>query len=117
MIKVYFDGYCALCQRSVQFIEKFGEANQFQMISQQSKEGRAFMQSEIVVNSGDDSLWIQSHGQSLNKSSAAFEIAAHLVKPYRWIRYFAVLPSGLSDWLYDLIANNRYGIFGKVSHE
>ena len=117
MIKVYFDGYCALCLRSIQFIKKFGEADRFQMISQQSKEGKTFMQSEIVRNSGDDSLWIQSQGIPLNKSSAAFEIAAHLHRPFRWIRFFSFLPTKLSDWLYDLIANNRYGLFGKAAHE
>jgi len=117
MIKIYFDGYCALCLRSIQLIEKFGEAGQFQMISQQSEAGQAFMQSKIVLNSGDDSLWIQSQGNTLNKSSAAFEIARHFRKPYRWIRIFAFLPNRITDWLYDLIANNRYGLFGKVVHD
>jgi predicted DCC family thiol-disulfide oxidoreductase YuxK len=47
------------------------------------------------------------------KSGAVLEILHDLGCIWRLSMIFKVLPKSLLDWLYDLIARNRYGWFGK----
>jgi len=50
------------------------------------------------------------------KSEAIIEISKLL---FGWPRLFiviSILPNGFRNWFYDIIANNRYTIFGKKEH-
>jgi predicted DCC family thiol-disulfide oxidoreductase YuxK len=52
-------------------------------------------------------------GQALQKSAAILALLDRLPAPWRWGRIIAVLPRGFRDRAYDLLANNRYRLFGK----
>jgi len=60
-----------------------------------------------------DSLIFIENDQAYIKSEAAFKISKHLIYPWKIIYHFRYLPKGLCDWVYDLIAKNRYSWFGK----
>ena len=47
------------------------------------------------------------------KSEAAFEIISKLGFPWSIVSIFRIVPRGLSNWLYDRVALNRYRLFGK----
>ena len=47
------------------------------------------------------------------KSDAAIRVAELLGWPYRLARVARLLPSGVRDSLYDIVAANRYAWFGR----
>ena len=53
------------------------------------------------------------NGQAFTRSAAAIEIAARLELPWNLLTVFQAVPEPLRDMIYDLIAQNRYQLFGK----
>lgn len=47
------------------------------------------------------------------KSDAAIRIAAQLGQPYKLATIFSIIPRGMRNWVYDLVARNRYRWFGR----
>jgi predicted DCC family thiol-disulfide oxidoreductase YuxK len=45
---------------------------------------------------------------ALTRSRAALFVAARLSRPWRWLRVLGVLPAGLLDRAYDLVARHRH---------
>ena len=52
-------------------------------------------------------------GRAYVKSTAVLRIARYLRWPWPLLCLGLALPETLRDWLYDLIASNRYRLFGK----
>lgn len=53
-------------------------------------------------------------GRSISlKSDAALRVASYLKWPWSWGRAAMILPRGLRDFAYDVIARNRYRWFGR----
>ena len=48
------------------------------------------------------------------KSAAIFRIAPYLKFPYNKLNIFSFLPLTFTDFVYNLVASNRYYIFGKT---
>lgn len=58
------------------------------------------------------SIILLDNGKVYNKSSAVLRIAKQL--KFFWALYFfIIIPKFIRDWLYDLVAKNRYNIGGK----
>jgi predicted DCC family thiol-disulfide oxidoreductase YuxK len=49
----------------------------------------------------------------LTKSDAALFVARELGWPWKAMRVLALVPKGLRDRTYDLVARRRYGMFGR----
>jgi predicted DCC family thiol-disulfide oxidoreductase YuxK len=47
------------------------------------------------------------------KSEAFFRIINQMGGNFRLLLFFRVFPKKLTDWVYDVIARNRYNWFGK----
>jgi predicted DCC family thiol-disulfide oxidoreductase YuxK len=52
-------------------------------------------------------------GKFYERSDAALKIATHLPQPWPMLRICRIFPRAFCDWVYDLIAKNRYRMFGK----
>jgi predicted DCC family thiol-disulfide oxidoreductase YuxK len=52
----------------------------------------------------------------LTKARAALFVICALGWPWKMAGLFGVLPTGLLDRLYDLVARNRYRAFGRREH-
>ena len=48
------------------------------------------------------------------KSDAVFEALKQSKGRKRWLSYLRLIPKGLRDFVYDIIARNRYKWFGKT---
>lgn len=53
-------------------------------------------------------------GRPFLRSEAAMRLARHLRAPWRWLALTRVVPRFARDWVYDLIARNRYRWFGRT---
>jgi predicted DCC family thiol-disulfide oxidoreductase YuxK len=52
----------------------------------------------------------------LTKARAVLFAISALGWPWKIAGVFGILPTALLDWLYDLVARNRYRVFGRRDH-
>jgi predicted DCC family thiol-disulfide oxidoreductase YuxK len=100
---ILYDGVCGLCNRFVQFVLKRDRQGRFRLAALQSNFAR-------------DTL--RRHGQPnerlLARNDAATAVLEELGGVWRtWAKLLDLLPKGFRDWRYNLVARNRYRIFGK----
>ena len=113
-----YDGVCGLCNRLVQFILKRDSRDRFRFASLQSTFGQTILKRHgadpldldtfyVVLDYGSPSerLLARSNGvvYALTTLGGIWKIAA----------VGEVLPKSVCDGLYNLVARNRYRIFGK----
>lgn len=115
---VLYDGVCGLCNRLLQFVLARDRRRVFNFAPLQSPTGRT-----VVERSGynaDDvaSFCVFANYRSpeavlLTKGRAALFVARALGWPWKAAGLFGVLPTALLDRLYDVVARNRYRVFGR----
>lgn len=113
---ILFDGRCGLCTRSVQFILKRDRDARFRFAPLESAAAaRACTRIGAPTPQAvePDSIIVIADGQALERSDAALSIAARLPFPWPILTVFRVVPRRLRDWLYGIIARNRYRWFGR----
>lgn len=111
---VLFDGVCNLCHNAVQFIIKRDPKDKFVFASLDSEIGKKLLsERHIDRNQVDSIVLIIPDDAYFIKSDAALEISKSLSGFYSIFSYFLFLPQGFRDFIYDIIAKNRYRIFGK----
>jgi predicted DCC family thiol-disulfide oxidoreductase YuxK len=110
---VLFDGVCNLCTASVQFIIKRDPHKHFRFASLQSAVGQKLLQHCHVPAETFDTIVLVEDGQCYTKSTAALKIAKHLQGWWPLLAVLLLIPRRLRDFGYNLIAQNRYTLFGK----
>jgi predicted DCC family thiol-disulfide oxidoreductase YuxK len=60
-----------------------------------------------------NSVILVQHGKAYQKSNAALEIAKHLSGLWPALYIFKLIPRVIRDRVYDIIAKNRYQLFGR----
>lgn len=110
---VLFDGVCNFCDSSVQFIIKRDPDGYYQFANLQSEYGRALLRKYKLPEDKLDSIILWEQGKLYRKSSAALRIAINLTGLWPFAGFLLLIPSFIRNFFYDLIAGNRYRIFGK----
>ncbi len=113
---ILFDGICNFCNYWVNFILARDKKDQFRFATLQSQKGQEILLKLNLPQNNFDSLIFISGNEFKKKSLAVFEIAKTLGGSVRLINFFRFLPPTFTDFIYDLIAENRYKIFGKRNH-
>jgi predicted DCC family thiol-disulfide oxidoreductase YuxK len=109
---IFFDGLCILCNRSVDFLLRKDHKKLFKFASLQSDYAKTFpVQAfrKITI----DSVIFYDEGKVYIKSSAVLKIASYLGFPYFVFAIFRIIPVSIRDGIYDYIARNRSGWFGR----
>ena len=111
---IVFDGICNLCNASVQLVIKNDKKNIFLFAPLQGQTAKDIISNYNIDTSKVDSilLYIPEKGLFL-KSTAALKIAYSLGFAWNLLSFFIIIPVFIRDWIYDLIAKNRYKWFGK----
>ena len=111
---ILFDGVCNLCNGTVQWIIRRDAKDVFRFASLQSEVGQELTRSRQIDTDRVDSIILIDPGVAYYiKSDAALEIARDL-KGYSILpTLFGWIPKGIRDGIYDMVARNRYRIFGK----
>jgi predicted DCC family thiol-disulfide oxidoreductase YuxK len=113
---VLFDGRCGLCTRSVQFILKRDRDARFRFAPLESAAAAracARIGAPTPQAVEPDSIIVITDGRALERSDAALAIAARLPFPWPMFAVLRVVPRGLRDWAYGIVARNRYRWFGR----
>ena len=110
---VLFDGICNLCNASVRFISKHDKNSKIHFASLQSETAKQLLVNKAIDTKKIDSIIFISDEKIFFKSNAAIEIAKMLDGFPNYLKYFQFIPRAIRDIVYDLIAKNRYRLFGK----
>src|SRR5688500_5258714 len=111
---VLFDGVCNLCSGSVQFIIKRDVKGAFKFASLQSSFGQQQLGYFKLDKNLMHSIILLQGDQFFQRSDAALEIARQLSGAWSVLYIFKIVPRFLRDGIYNVIANNRYRLFGKM---
>ena len=115
---VLYDGECALCDGIVQFVLPRDRRHLFDFASLQSDVARAVL-APMGIDAGDlNTLWVlvDYRGpapRALSKGRGALFVIAALGWPWRIAGVFRAIPRRILDGAYDLVARNRYRLFGQ----
>jgi predicted DCC family thiol-disulfide oxidoreductase YuxK len=110
---ILFDGVCNFCNYWVNFIIDRDKQNVFKFAALQSEKGKALIDKFDLPKDDFDSFILISENKVYKKSAAAFEILKFLKGAIQIMYHLRFLPRVITDFVYDLIAKNRYNIFGK----
>lgn len=111
---ILFDGVCNLCDSAVQFVIRHDKKDVFRFVALQSELGQEILKHIGIDTKNIDSVILFEPGVAYYyKSAAALEIAKNLGGFFHFGTVFRIIPSGISNQLYDYIAQNRYKWYGK----
>ena len=110
---ILFDGVCNLCNASVNFIIKHDTTKQFLFASLQSDATKEILLQHTVKKTHLNSIVLIEKGKVYYKSTAILRILKQLKKGIHLLYFFIIIPLFIRDWIYTLVANNRYKWFGR----
>jgi predicted DCC family thiol-disulfide oxidoreductase YuxK len=113
---VLFDGVCNLCNTSVRFLLAYNKKANLLFCPLQSAKGKELLDNLNWEGERINSLIFIESEQVHIKSEAIFKISKHLTYPWKVIYHFRYFPKRFCDWVYEVIAQNRYTLFGKKAY-
>ena len=111
---ILFDGVCNLCNGSVQFIIKHDPLKKFSFASLQSDTAQKILRNYTLDTPELYSIILFENGRIFDRSTAVLRIAKELSGWWPFFYLFIIVPPFIRHWVYKLIANNRYKMFGKA---
>ena len=111
---ILFDGVCNFCNASINFVIDHDPEKHFKFAPLQSEIGQDILRKFNKNTEDFDSVILLKDNQLYQKSAAALQITKHLSGYWKYLSFFNILPSFFLNFFYDIIAKNRYRIFGKT---
>lgn len=110
---IFYDGLCAMCNRFIRILITLDKKEKFLLAPLQGKNGEILKEKFSKELKGIDSV-IFYNKKVYTKSSAVINILSELGGIYKLAYIFNIIPSFISDSIYDYIARNRFQWFGKL---
>jgi predicted DCC family thiol-disulfide oxidoreductase YuxK len=112
-----YDGTCGFCAESVQLVLRHDRRRTLRFASLQGQFGTAVRARHPELADADSVVWVDPAAAGrpervLLRSEAALRVAAYLGGWFHLARAAAVLPRGLRDAAYDLVARHRHQLTG-----
>ncbi|CAH0996206.1 hypothetical protein EMA8858_02337 [Emticicia aquatica] len=111
---ILFDGVCNFCNASINFIIDRDKKGVFKFAALQSEIGQEVLNKYGLNKTDFDSIILVKDNIVYQKSDAALEIARNMDGFWKIFYVFKIIPSFLRNPIYDLVAKNRYRIFGRT---
>lgn len=110
---IIFDGVCHLCSWVVRFVIRRDYKNKYLFAPIQSKIGEQLLLTQGFQPENIQTILLIKDGKPYTKSDAVFEIISDFRRGWKILLVLRFLPGGFRDFLYSVIARNRYKWFGK----
>ena len=115
---VLYDGVCCLCNRLNTFLLPRDAEGLFDFASLQSATGQSLLRRSGKNHEDLNTFYVVTSYRSessvwLSKAAAGLFVMKALGGPWRWVGLFGVLLPRLLNAAYDLVARNRYRLFGR----
>lgn len=112
---ILFDGVCNLCSASVQFVLKHDKHQRFLFSPLQSQYAQTILAQYQLGNKDLNSFILIQNKQIYTQSTAAIKVANALAFPTNLLVIFIIIPPFIRNYIYHIVATNRYRWFGKKS--
>ena len=110
----FFDGYCVLCSRFVQFCFEHDGDGALKFASAQSPLGARVLDAlGLPASTLDRTILLVEDNEVFSESTAVLRALRHLRGWPRWLVPVRWVPRFIRDPVYGTIARNRYDWFGK----
>ena len=109
---ILYDGVCVFCSRWIRFVATRDTNRRFRFTAIQSGYGTRLAQAFGIDPEDPDTNAVIHGGVAYFKSDGALTVLSNL-PGWGWVRVVLRLPKPLRDVVYNLVAHNRYLIFGK----
>jgi predicted DCC family thiol-disulfide oxidoreductase YuxK len=109
---ILYDGVCVFCSRWIRFVAIRDTNRRFRFTAVQSGYGTRLAQTFGIDPDDPDTNAVVHGSVAYFKSDAALTVLSNL-PGWGWVRVLRVVPKSLRDAVYNLVARNRYRIFGK----
>jgi predicted DCC family thiol-disulfide oxidoreductase YuxK len=110
---ILFDGVCNMCNAFVRFVIKRDKHKIYQFASLQSKYGTALL-THFNLSSENLKTVILFDGERIfTRSDASIKVISSLGGIWKTVLVFKIVPRFIRNGIYNLLAKNRYAIFGK----
>jgi predicted DCC family thiol-disulfide oxidoreductase YuxK len=109
---ILYDGVCIFCSRWIRFVAARDVEKRFRFTATQSDYGTRLARAFGIDPADPDTNAVIHGGIAAFKSDAALTVLS-LLPGWRWVRLLRAVPKPLRDAVYNLVARNRYRIFGK----
>ncbi|WP_439478503.1 thiol-disulfide oxidoreductase DCC family protein [Brevundimonas sp.] len=110
---ILFDGVCVFCSRWVRFVIDRDPEQRFRFVTVQSDTGRALAARFGIDPEAPQTNAVVLDGRIFFKSDAALTVLGALTATQP-LALLKAAPRVLRDPVYELIARNRYAIFGRT---
>ena len=110
---IIFDGVCNLCDTFVHYVIKRDVDAAFRFAPLQTDVAKKLLADHYGKPFGADTVVLIKDGVSYEQSDAVLEILRALPRQRFFRVVLKVLPKPVRDFLYKVVAKNRYRLFGK----
>lgn len=108
-----FDGHCVMCSASARFLLRRDRQGLFRLAPAQSPLGQALYRHYGLEATDFETNLLLEGGVAYVKSESSIRVAVHLGWPWSLAQALRILPLGWRDALYELVARNRFRLFGR----
>lgn len=108
---IFFDGVCSLCNHLVDYLISRDRAHKLHFASLQGQTASAHLSQKAIADL--NTVIYLRKGKIETKSTAVLLALSDLEGAYKLLLALLLVPTLLRDGLYDLVAKNRYSLFGK----
>lgn len=108
---LFFDGVCSLCNSAVDFFISNDKNKMLKYSPLQGITAKKLLEPQYINDL--NTVVLYQNGKIYTKSEAIIRGLSSISLFYRPLIFSLILPVKLRDFIYDLIAKNRYKFFGK----
>lgn len=112
---ILFDGVCVMCSAWVDFIIPRDPGGRYRFVPVQSEFGGMLAARFGIDPEAPQSNVVLRDGRACFKADAVIVVGRDL-PGWRWTAALRLLPRPVRDAAYDLVARNRYRLFGRRDH-
>lgn len=111
---IFFDGVCNLCNGFINFVFQYNDNSTLKVASLQGETAKKHL-TQADINNLSSVIYLRN-GKKYYQSSAVLYVLKDMGGIFQIFFPLIILPSFFRDVCYDLIAKNRYRLFGKKDH-
>ncbi|MGH1578397.1 thiol-disulfide oxidoreductase DCC family protein [Planktotalea sp.] len=106
------DANCGICAKSARWLARADKGEQFRIIPLQSPLGKALL-FHFEIDADDPTSWLYlENGRARTSMDGMISAGTQLGGLSNGLIVFRILPRFAQDWLYRVLARNRYKWFG-----
>lgn len=111
---IVFDGQCLFCSAFARFMAKHDKPGRFQFVTAHSPTGRRLYEAYDLDPDLMETNIVIMNGRAYLKMRAFTAAMRAIGWPWRLLAFLDWPPRGMTNWLYDRIARNRYQLGRRV---